>query len=66
MESDTGTSLLSPSNYLRERWEIIKKIGGGGFGEIYKALDHSTDQVRYIISEIQSYRFVWISALTSI
>lgn len=23
------------------------KIGGGGFGEIYKALDHSTDEVKH-------------------
>lgn len=48
MEPDAGNSLLSPGSYLRERWEIVKKIGGGGFGEIYRALDHSTDQVRLI------------------
>lgn len=43
-EATTG-SLLSPGSFLRDRWEITKKIGGGGFGEIYKALDHTTDRV---------------------
>lgn len=46
METDaTASTLLSPGTYLRERWEIVSKIGGGGFGEIYKALDHSTELV---------------------
>ncbi len=38
--------LLANGIKLRERWEILKKIGGGGFGEIYKARDNSTGQVR--------------------
>ena len=48
METDVGGSssgLLSPGSYLRDRWEILKKIGGGGFGEIYKAQDHVTHSV---------------------
>ena len=24
---------------LKERWKVVKRIGGGGFGEIYEALD---------------------------
>ncbi|CAF1280920.1 unnamed protein product, partial [Adineta ricciae] len=31
--------LLQPGNIVRERWKVINKIGGGGFGQIYEALD---------------------------
>ncbi|XP_076873861.1 tau-tubulin kinase 2b [Brachyhypopomus gauderio] len=31
--------ILSVGNMVRERWKVIKKIGGGGFGEIYEVLD---------------------------
>lgn len=31
--------LLAPGDVVRQRWKIDKKIGGGGFGEIYAALD---------------------------
>ncbi|KAJ7321460.1 Tau-tubulin kinase 2 [Desmophyllum pertusum] len=31
--------LLVPGDVVRQRWKIDKKIGGGGFGEIYGALD---------------------------
>uniref|UniRef100_A0A673KDV4 Tau-tubulin kinase 1-like n=1 Tax=Sinocyclocheilus rhinocerous TaxID=307959 RepID=A0A673KDV4_9TELE len=31
---------ILPSNCLvKERWKVLKKIGGGGFGEIYEAYD---------------------------
>uniref|UniRef100_A0A8C1JJ24 Tau tubulin kinase 1b n=1 Tax=Cyprinus carpio TaxID=7962 RepID=A0A8C1JJ24_CYPCA len=31
---------ILPSNCLvKERWKVLKKIGGGGFGEIYEAFD---------------------------
>lgn len=43
--SSSNSPLLAPGSYLRDRWEIVKKIGGGGFGEIYKAKDHAYDQV---------------------
>ncbi|XP_036437919.1 tau-tubulin kinase 2b [Colossoma macropomum] len=33
------TDILSVGNVVRERWRVIKKIGGGGFGEIYEVLD---------------------------
>ena len=49
----TPPMLLPVGSYLRERWEILKKIGGGGFGEIYKALDHSTGIVSLIAVEIE-------------
>ena len=42
--------LLPVASFLRDRWEILKKIGGGGFGEIYKAKDHDTGQVgRHVV-----------------
>lgn len=31
--------LLTPGDVVRQRWKIDKKIGGGGFGEIYSSLD---------------------------
>lgn len=39
------TSLLTPETLLKGRWEPLKKIGGGGFGEIYKARDRETNNV---------------------
>ena len=43
---ESNPPLLPVASFLRDRWEILKKIGGGGFGEIYKAKDHNTGQVR--------------------
>uniref|UniRef100_UPI00358F0842 uncharacterized protein n=1 Tax=Myxine glutinosa TaxID=7769 RepID=UPI00358F0842 len=31
--------LLSVGCLVKERWKVLKKIGGGGFGDIYEALD---------------------------
>ncbi|XP_071775193.2 tau-tubulin kinase 2b [Centroberyx gerrardi] len=33
------TDILSVADVVRERWRVVKKIGGGGFGEIYEVLD---------------------------
>ncbi|XP_052010016.1 tau-tubulin kinase 2-like [Xyrauchen texanus] len=33
------TDILSSGILVKERWKVLKKIGGGGFGEIYEALD---------------------------
>uniref|UniRef100_A0A8C2JKR6 non-specific serine/threonine protein kinase n=1 Tax=Cyprinus carpio TaxID=7962 RepID=A0A8C2JKR6_CYPCA len=33
------TDILSPGILVKDRWKVVKKIGGGGFGEIYEALD---------------------------
>ncbi|XP_043119691.1 tau-tubulin kinase 2 isoform X3 [Puntigrus tetrazona] len=33
------TDILSAGILVKERWKVMKKIGGGGFGEIYEALD---------------------------
>lgn len=34
------TDILAVGSMVRERWRVLKKIGGGGFGEIYEVLDH--------------------------
>ncbi|XP_042356994.1 tau-tubulin kinase 2 isoform X1 [Plectropomus leopardus] len=31
--------ILSVLSLVKDRWKVVKKIGGGGFGEIYEALD---------------------------
>ena len=53
------TPLLSGGCFLKDRWEVLRKIGGGGFGEIYKAKDHDTGEVyviaSYIIANATSY-----------
>nr|XP_034186999.1 tau-tubulin kinase homolog Asator isoform X2 [Osmia lignaria] len=35
----TSEDLLQPGHVVKERWRVFKKIGGGGFGEIYEGLD---------------------------
>ncbi|XP_041669443.1 tau-tubulin kinase 2 isoform X1 [Cheilinus undulatus] len=34
--------ILSVLSLVKERWKVVKKIGGGGFGEIYEAVDLMT------------------------
>ena len=45
MAEEGPSSLLKPGSRLQDRWEVLKKIGGGGFGEVYKARDTRTGQV---------------------
>ncbi|CAM9837917.1 unnamed protein product [Lampetra fluviatilis] len=33
------TDILAIGFLVKERWKVLKKIGGGGFGEIYEAVD---------------------------
>ncbi|OON14313.1 hypothetical protein X801_09899 [Opisthorchis viverrini] len=33
----SDTDLVSPGSIIKDRWRVVKKIGGGGFGEIYEA-----------------------------
>ena len=35
----TQEDLLQPGHVVKERWRVVKRIGGGGFGEIYEAID---------------------------
>uniref|UniRef100_A0A671PRK4 Tau-tubulin kinase 2-like n=1 Tax=Sinocyclocheilus anshuiensis TaxID=1608454 RepID=A0A671PRK4_9TELE len=37
--SGEQTDILAVGSMVRERWRVLKKIGGGGFGEIYEVLD---------------------------
>ncbi|KAM3183297.1 hypothetical protein ACTXT7_010623 [Hymenolepis weldensis] len=36
------TDLVSSGQIIKNRWRIIKKIGGGGFGEIYEAQEENS------------------------
>nr|XP_024662025.1 tau-tubulin kinase 2 isoform X2 [Maylandia zebra] len=36
------TDILNVLSLVKERWKVVKKIGGGGFGEIYEATDLMT------------------------
>ncbi|KRZ75404.1 Tau-tubulin kinase 1 [Trichinella papuae] len=45
--SSSEGDMLLPGQTIRNHWKIVGKIGGGGFGEIYEALDsqNNDDQV---------------------
>lgn len=36
--------LLQPDHVIKERWKVLSKIGGGGFGQIYEAIDLVTKE----------------------
>ncbi|XP_072758924.1 tau-tubulin kinase homolog Asator isoform X2 [Anoplolepis gracilipes] len=40
----TSEDLLQPGHVVKERWKVVRKIGGGGFGEIYEGLDLMTKE----------------------
>ncbi|XP_066260170.1 tau-tubulin kinase homolog Asator isoform X1 [Euwallacea similis] len=40
----TSEDLLQPGHVVKERWKVVKKIGGGGFGEIYEGQDLLTKE----------------------
>lgn len=44
-ETDDKNDLMKPGEMVKNRWRILQKIGGGGFGEIYQAID---TQVRFL------------------
>ncbi|KAL3070664.1 hypothetical protein niasHS_016938 [Heterodera schachtii] len=49
MTSSSECEILQPSQVIRERWKIKQKIGGGGFGEIYEAIDTQNHNERVAI-----------------
>lgn len=34
-----NTDILSVADVVKDRWKVARKIGGGGFGEVYEVLD---------------------------
>lgn len=40
----SAEDLLQPGHIVKERWKVTKKIGGGGFGEIYEGIDLVTKE----------------------
>lgn len=45
MASATSDSdLVSPGQVIKDRWRVLKKIGGGGFGEIYEAQETASHE----------------------
>lgn len=42
--SNQQQSLLSPGHVVKERWRVVRRIGGGGFGEIFECIDLSNNQ----------------------
>lgn len=36
--------LLQAGHIVKERWKVTRKIGGGGFGEIYEGIDLVTKE----------------------
>ncbi|XP_077367118.1 tau-tubulin kinase 2b [Festucalex cinctus] len=37
--SGDHTDILSAADVVKDRWRVVRKIGGGGFGEVYEVLD---------------------------
>nr|CAH8871602.1 unnamed protein product [Trichobilharzia regenti] len=42
--TSTSSDIVPTGTVIKERWRVYKKIGGGGFGEIYEAVDMVTQQ----------------------
>ncbi|CAH8633750.1 unnamed protein product [Schistosoma rodhaini] len=45
--NDNTKDLLSPGDLVKDRWRVICKLGGGGFGEIYEAVDTKLKRVQH-------------------
>ena len=67
MEQTTNNphqSLLSPGHVVKERWRVVKRIGGGGFGEIFECLDMQSQQhVALKVESTRQQKQVWNSFL---
>ena len=46
----TPDDLLQPGHIVKERWKVTKKIGGGGFGEIYEGKNRISDNLCLLYS----------------
>ena len=43
-KTTAAEDLLQPGHIVKERWKVTKKIGCGGFGEIYEGIDLVTKE----------------------
>lgn len=50
-QREEESQLLSLGTVLKDKWQLIEKIGGGGFGEIYKAKDMTNNEVYAVKAE---------------
>ncbi|XP_050530501.1 tau-tubulin kinase homolog Asator isoform X2 [Daktulosphaira vitifoliae] len=50
----SSEDLLQPGHIVKERWKVARKIGGGGFGEIYEGQDLVTKEL--IALKVESAR----------
>jgi tau tubulin kinase len=49
---------------VKERWKVLRRIGGGGFGEIFECLDLQTQQlVALKVESTQQQKQVFIFIL---
>ncbi len=46
-QSKKDSQHLLPRSIVKGKWQIVEKIGNGGFGEIYKAKDIDTKMVSH-------------------
>ncbi|KAI6192133.1 Tau-tubulin kinase 1 [Aphelenchoides bicaudatus] len=49
MTSSSECEILQNSQIIRDRWKIKQKLGGGGFGEIYEAIDLQSHNERVAV-----------------
>lgn len=42
--TSTSSDIVAIGTVIKDRWKVTKKLGGGGFGEIYESLDTMTQQ----------------------
>ena len=57
----SSEDLLQPGHIVKERWKVTRKIGGGGFGEIYEGIDLVTkEQVKVKQINFNEIQFICI------
>ncbi len=59
-----SSPILSSGHIVKERWKVLRRIGGGGFGEIFECLDLQTQQlVALKVESTQQQKQVFIFIL---